>query len=263
MTSETAASVVELTQDGDVLLVTINNPPVNALGAAVRQGLVAAMEQADASAEVKAVLIVGQGKAFIAGADIREFGKPPVAPFLPDVCNRIEACTKPVVAVIHGAALGGGLEIAMAAHYRLALPAAKLGLPEVSLGLIPGAGGTQRAPRLMGVKAAAELMLGGKPLSAKAAQAAGLVDKLEEGTDPVAAGMAYIRELLAQDAPVRATSADQSQLADKAAAHAELEALRADTAKKSRGLFSPLKIIDCVQAAVDLPFAEGLKFERT
>ncbi|MEG0142449.1 MAG: enoyl-CoA hydratase/isomerase family protein, partial [Comamonas sp.] len=118
MTSETAASVVELKQDGDVLLVTINNPPVNALGAAVRQGLVAAMEQADASAAVKAVLIVGQGKAFIAGADIREFGKPPVAPFLPDVCNRIEAYTKPVVAVIHGAALGGGLEIAMAAHYR-------------------------------------------------------------------------------------------------------------------------------------------------
>ena len=262
MTSEAAASVVELKQDGDVLLVTINNPPVNALGAAVRQGLVAAMEQADASAAVKAVLIVGQGKAFIAGADIREFGKPPVAPFLPDVCNRIEACTKPVVAVIHGAALGGGLEIAMAAHYRLALPAAKLGLPEVSLGLIPGAGGTQRAPRLMGVKAATELMLSGSPLSAKAAQAAGLVDKLEEGDDPVAAGLAYARELLAQGAPLRRTSTDQSRLADKASAHAELDTLRAETAKKSRGLFSPLKITDCVQAAVEMPFAEGLAFER-
>ena len=263
MTSETATSVVELKQDGDVLLVTINNPPVNALGAAVRQGLVAAMEQADASAAVKVVLIVGQGKAFIAGADIREFGKPPIAPFLPDVCNRIEACTKPVVAVIHGAALGGGLEIAMAAHYRLALPAAKLGLPEVSLGLIPGAGGTQRAPRLMGVKAATELMLSGSPLSAKAAQAAGLVDKLEEGNDPVAAGLAYARELLAQGAPLRRTSTDQSRLADKAAAHAELDSLRAESAKKSRGLFSPLKVIDCVQAAVDKPFTEGLAFERT
>ena len=262
MTSETAASVVELKQDGDVLLVTINNPPVNALGAAVRQGLVAAMEQADASDAVKAVVIVGQGKAFIAGADIREFGKPPVAPFLPDVCNRIEACRKPVVAVIHGAALGGGLEIAMAAHYRLALPAAKLGLPEVLLGLIPGAGGTQRAPRLMGVKAATELMLSGSPLSAKAAQAAGLVDKLEEGDDPVAAGLAFARELLAQGAPLRRTSTDQSRIADKAAAHAELDALRAETAKKSRGLFSPLKIIDCVQAAVDMPFADGLAFER-
>ncbi|MFN3733022.1 MULTISPECIES: 3-hydroxyacyl-CoA dehydrogenase NAD-binding domain-containing protein [Comamonas] len=262
MTAQASTSVVELRQDGDVLLVSVNNPPVNALGAAVRQGLMAAMEQADASAAVKAVVIVGEGKAFIAGADIREFGKPPVLPFLPDVCNRIEACSKPVVAVIHGAALGGGLEIAMSAHYRLALPGAKLGLPEVLLGLVPGAGGTQRAPRLMGVKAATELMLSGQQIGAKAGLAAGLVDQLEEGTDPVAAGLAYARELLAQGAPLRPVSATPGRLADKAAAQAELDALRADTAKKSRGLFSPLKIIDCVQAALDLPFAEGLKFER-
>lgn len=262
MTAEASTSVVELKQDGDVLLVSVNNPPVNALGAAVRQGLMAAMEQADASAAVKAVVIVGQGKAFIAGADIREFGKPPVQPFLPDVCNRIEACSKPVVAVIHGAALGGGLEIAMSAHYRLALPGAKLGLPEVSLGLVPGAGGTQRAPRLMGVKAATELMLSGQQIGAKAGLAAGLVDKLDDGADPVVAGLAYARELLAQGAPLRPVSATPARLADKAAAQAELDALRADTAKKSRGLFSPLKIIDCVQAALDLPFAEGLKFER-
>ena len=262
MTAEASTSVVELKQDGDVLLVSVNNPPVNALGAAVRQGLMAAMEQADASAAVKAVVIVGQGKAFIAGADIREFGKPPVQPFLPDVCNRIEACSKPVVAVIHGAALGGGLEIAMSAHYRLALPGAKLGLPEVSLGLVPGAGGTQRAPRLMGVKAATELMLSGQQIGAKAGLAAGLVDKLDDGADPVAAGLAYARELLAQGAPLRPVSATPGRLADKAAAQAELDALRADTAKKSRGLFSPLKIIDCVQAALDLPFAQGLKFER-
>ncbi len=262
MTAEASTSVVELKQDGDVLLVSVNNPPVNALGAAVRQGLMAAMEQADASAAVKAVVIVGQGKAFIAGADIREFGKPPVQPFLPDVCNRIEACSKPVVAVIHGAALGGGLEIAMSAHYRLALPGAKLGLPEVSLGLVPGAGGTQRAPRLMGVKAATELMLSGQQIGAKAGLAAGLVDKLDDGADPVASGLAYARELLAQGAPLRPVSATPGRLADKAAAQAELDALRADTAKKSRGLFSPLKIIDCVQAALDLPFAEGLKFER-
>jgi len=262
MTAEASTSVVELKQDGDVLLVSVNNPPVNALGAAVRQGLMAAMEQADASAAVKAVVIVGQGKAFIAGADIREFGKPPVQPFLPDVCNRIEACSKPVVAVIHGAALGGGLEIAMSAHYRLALPGAKLGLPEVSLGLVPGAGGTQRAPRLMGVKAATELMLSGQQIGAKAGLAAGLVDKLDDGADPVAAGLAYARELLAQGAPLRPVSATPGRLADKAAAQAELDALRADTAKKSRGLFSPLKIIDCVQAALDMPFAEGLKFER-
>lgn len=262
MTAQASTSVVELRQDGDVLLVSVNNPPVNALGAAVRQGLMAAMEQADASAAVKAVVIVGEGKAFIAGADIREFGKPPVLPFLPDVCNRIEACSKPVVAVIHGAALGGGLEIAMSAHYRLALPGAKLGLPEVLLGLVPGAGGTQRAPRLMGVKAATELMLSGQQIGAKAGLTAGLVDQLEEGTDPVSAGLAYASELLAQGAPLRPVSATPGRLADKAAAQAELDALRADTAKKSRGLFSPLKIIDCVQAALDLPFAEGLKFER-
>lgn len=262
MTAEASTSVVELRQDGDVLLVSVNNPPVNALGAAVRQGLMAAMEQADASAAVKAVVIVGEGKAFIAGADIREFGKPPVQPFLPDVCNRIEACRKPVVAVIHGAALGGGLEIAMSAHYRLALPGAKLGLPEVSLGLVPGAGGTQRAPRLMGVKAATELMLSGQQIGAKAGLSAGLVDKLDDGADPVAAGLAYARELLAQGAPLRPVSATPGRLADKAAAQAELDVLRADTAKKSRGLFSPLKIIDCVQAALDLPFVEGLKFER-
>ena len=262
MSTEAAASVVETQQDGDVLLVSINNPPVNALGAAVRQGLVAAMEQAEASDTVKAVVIVGQGKAFIAGADIREFGKPPVAPFLPDVCNRIEACTKPVVAVVHGAALGGGLEIAMAAHYRLALPVAKVGLPEVTLGLVPGAGGTQRAPRLMGAKAAAELMLSGKQMGAQAAVDAGLMDKLHEGADPVAAGLAYARELLEQGEPLRPTSGSAGRLADKAAALADLEVLRADTAKKSRGLFSPMKIIDCVQAAVEMPFTEGLAFER-
>ena len=159
-------SVVATRREGDVLVVTIDNPPVNALGVAVRRGLKDAIGQAGADAAVKAVLIVGVGKAFIAGADIREFGKPPQPPSLPEVCNLIEACAKPVVAAIHGPALGGGLEVAMASHYRLALPAARLGLPEVTLGLLPGAGGTQRARRLMGVKAAAELMLSGKPLSA-------------------------------------------------------------------------------------------------
>ncbi|HEY0295550.1 MAG TPA: enoyl-CoA hydratase-related protein, partial [Bordetella sp.] len=156
MSASSPDSVVATRLEGDVLLVTIDNPPVNALGVAVRRGLLDAMAQADADAAVKAVLIVGMGKAFIAGADIREFGKPPLPPSLPEVCNRIEACAKPVVAAIQGPALGGGLEVAMSAHYRLALPAAKLGLPEVTLGLLPGAGGTQRAPRLMGVQAAAE-----------------------------------------------------------------------------------------------------------
>ena len=262
MTSEALASAVQLHQQGDVLVVSVNNPPVNALSAAVRQGLLSAMEQADARAEVKAVLIVGEGKAFIAGADIREFGKPAVPPSLPEVCQRIESCSKPVVVALHGAALGGGLEVALAAHYRLAFPAAQLGLPEVNLGLLPGSGGTQRAPRLMGVQAATELMLSGKPLSGTAALKAGLVDQLVQGTDPVAAGVAYAQALVADKAPVRPTSADLGRLADKAAAQAALDALRAQTAKTARGLFSPLKIIDCVQAALDLPFAEAMQFER-
>lgn len=258
MTNE--ASVVRAVRHGDVQVISICNPPVNALGVAVRQGLKQAIEQAEADAGVRAVLVVGEGKAFIAGADIREFGKPPMPPSLPEVCNQIEASGKLVVAAIHGPALGGGLEVAMSAHYRLALPAAKLGLPEVNLGLLPGAGGTQRAPRLMGVKAAAELMLSGKHLSAKAAQAAGLVDRLAEGDDPVAAGLAYVNELLKQGAPLRRTR--DLAIADKAAALAELDALQADTAKKSRGLFSPLKIVECVRAAVELPFDEGLARER-
>ena len=260
MSSENAASVVQTRLDGEVLVVSIHNPPVNALGQAVRAGLQAAMLQAAADAAVKAVLIVGEGKAFIAGADIREFGKPAVPPSLPEVCNAMEASNKLVVAAIHGAALGGGLEVALSAHYRLALPKALLGLPEVNLGLLPGAGGTQRAPRVMGVKAATELMLSGKHLSAKAAAAAGLVDKLVEGDDATAAGLAYTRELLAAGAPVRRTR--DIEIADKVAALADLEALAIDTAKKARGLFSPMKIIECAKAAVELPFDQGLAKER-
>ncbi|WP_431151903.1 3-hydroxyacyl-CoA dehydrogenase NAD-binding domain-containing protein [Acidovorax facilis] len=255
-----ASSVVTTALQGDVLVVTIDNPPVNALGAAVRQGLLAAMLQAQADAAVAAVLLVGAGKAFIAGADIREFGKPPVAPILPELCRAIENLNKPVVAVLHGAALGGGLEVALSAHYRLALPAATLGLPEVNLGLLPGSGGTQRAPRLMGVQAATALMLSGQPLQAQAALQAGLVDKLVDGTDPLAAGLAYVRELLATNAPVRRTR--DLTIAEPQAALAWLEAQKAETAKKSRGLFSPLKIIECVQAALQLPFDEGMARER-
>ncbi|EJO61932.1 enoyl-CoA hydratase-related protein, partial [Burkholderia multivorans] len=137
-----------------VLVVTIDHPPVNALSADVRRGLADALDAAQADDAIRAVLIVGAGRNFIAGADIREFGKPPVPPSLPDVCARIESSAKPVVVALHGATLGGGLEVALAAHYRLAVPGAKLGLPEVTLGLLPGAGGTQRTPRLIGARAA-------------------------------------------------------------------------------------------------------------
>jgi len=262
MNIEATASVVTTTRLGSVLLVTINHPPVNALSVDVRHGLLAAAQAADADAGVAAVLIVGAGRAFIAGADIREFGKPPMAPSLPEVCSRIEACRKPVVAAIHGPALGGGLEVALSAHYRLAMPDARLGLPEVLLGLLPGAGGTQRAPRLMGVKPALEMMLSGRHLGARDALALGLVDRLGEGTDVLAAGLAYANELVASGAGVRPTRAANAALADKAASQAALDALKADTARKTPGLFSPLKIIEAVQGALDLPFDEAVALER-
>src|SRR3954470_13649768 len=165
----------------DVLIVTSNNPPVNALGAAVREGLVAAIEQGDADETGKAGVIVCRGQTFFAGADITEFGKPMQMPMLPQVVDRIEACTKPVVAAIHGTAFGGGLEVALASHYRVALPSAKLGVPEVKLGLLPGAGGTQRLPRVAGVQKALEMASTGNPIGAKEAYEIGLVDRLIEG----------------------------------------------------------------------------------
>lgn len=252
---------VKTTRSGAVLVATVDNPPVNALGVAVRAGLKAAIEAAEADPAVQAVLIVGAGRAFIAGADIREFGKPPQAPSLPEVCRTIELCSKPVVAAIHGPALGGGLEIALSAHYRVAMPGSKLGLPEVQLGLIPGSGGTQRAPRLAGIQASVELMLSGRHIGADEAVKLGLVDRVGSAADALTEGLAYAGELLARQAPVR-RSCDALALADKAAAQAQLDALKADTAKKSKGLFSPLKIIEAVQGALDLPFDEGMKRER-
>ncbi len=272
MANENVSPAVTTQLHGHVLVITVNNPPVNALSAAVRQGLFAAIEQADAEPDAKAVLIVSEGKTFIAGADIREFGKPPVLPSLPEVCNRIEACNKPVVAALQGAALGGGLEVALGAHYRLALPAVKVGLPEVDLGLMPGAGGTQRAPRLMGVKAAAEFMLSGKPIGAQAALQAGLIDRIVDTANAAAsdgnrpaldAGLAYANELLgtqATGAPVRRVR--DIAIPDPEAALVDLTALAADTAKKSSGLFSPLKIIEAVRASVELPFDDGMALER-
>ena len=260
MTSDASTPVMRARR-GAVLVVTIANPPVNALGVEVRRGLLAAIDAADADPAVTAVLLAGAGRNFIGGADIREFGKPPMAPALPEVCNRIEACSKLVVAAIHGVALGGGLEVALAAHYRLALPTARLGLPEVQLGLLPGAGGTQRTPRLAGASAALDLMLSGRQVGPAEALALGLVDRQAMADDPIEEGLAYIRELQGSAAPVRRTR-DAAGLAQRAQQQAAIDAARSDTARKARGLFSPLKIIDAVQAALDLPFDEGLAVER-
>ncbi|WP_321801608.1 3-hydroxyacyl-CoA dehydrogenase NAD-binding domain-containing protein [Caballeronia sp. J97] len=255
------ATAVQHELRGSVLVVTIDHAPVNALNAAVRRGLIDAIEAADANRSVRAVLIVGAGRNFIAGADIREFGKPAVPPSLPEVCNRIEACGKPVIAAIHGAALGGGLEVALGSHYRIAVPGAKLGLPEVQLGLLPGAGGTQRSARLIGAEAALSLMLSGRHVGAQEALRVGLVDRVGQSDDVFAEGLAYAHELIATQAGPRRTKQARG-LADKEASAAAIAAARAETQKKSRGLLSPLKIVDCVEAALNLPFDEGLRFER-
>ena len=256
------SSAVRTQLHGKILLVTVDNPPVNALGVAVRRGLAAAMDQAEADAGIAAVLIVGAGKSFIAGADIREFGLPPQAPMLTDVCKRIESSKKPVIAAIHGAALGGGLEVAIAAHYRIAVANAKLGLPEVLLGLLPGAGGTQRTPRLIGAAAALDLMLSGRHAGAAEALQLGLIDRLAKSDDTLAEGLAYAQELLAAHAAPR-RSRDATGLADGDASRAAIAAARAEQAKKNRNLFSPHRIVDAVEAALDKPFDEALKFERT
>ena len=260
MTSSSSAAAVRTARHGAVLVATLQNPPVNALAVGLRRGLLQAVDQAESDPDVRALLLVGAGRGFIAGADIREFGQPPQAPLLPEVCNRIEACSKPVVAAIHGPALGGGLEVAMSAHYRLAMADARLGLPEVQLGLIPGSGGTQRAPRLMGLRPAIELMLSGRHLTAKEGLEAGLLDRVSDGAGAEAAGFAYTEELLAAGAGVRPTR--DRGLGDIESARATLKEIKADTASKTRGLFSPLKIVEAVEAGLDLPFEEALRNER-
>ena len=172
---------VTLSTAGTIAILEINNPPVNALSQAVRQGLYDAIIQADADTEITAIVIIGAGRSFPAGADIKEFDQPMQDPQLPDVIDRIENCEKPVVAALHGTALGGGFEIALGSHYRIALPSAQVGLPEIHLGLLPGAGGTQRLPRLCGAAMALEIMLNGTAISAKEALNAGLIDRLVEG----------------------------------------------------------------------------------
>jgi 3-hydroxyacyl-CoA dehydrogenase len=229
----------------------------------VRRALLDAVDAAQADPRVRALLIVGAGRNFIGGADIREFGQPSLAPSLPDLCDRIEGVDKPVIAAIGGAALGGGLEVALAAHYRLALPDAKLGFPEVTLGLMPGAGGSQRAPRLIGAAAALDLMLGGRRIDAAEALALGLVDRVAHAGDALAQGLAYADEVLRAGQGVRRSCDATQGLADRAANRAAIEAARTEVARKSRGLLSPMMIVDAVAAALDKPFDEGLRLERT
>ena len=194
--------LVDFSVVGNVGVITINNPPVNALAQAVRQGIQDGVNQGVADAAVEALVIVGGGRTFIAGADISEFGKPLAAPDLNSVLTSIEDSSKPVVAALHGTALGGGLEVALACHYRCAVAQGEVGLPEVKLGLLPGAGGTQRLPRLVGPEAAADMIISGNPVPAPKAAELGIVDEIVEG-DLTAAAAAYAARLVAEKAPHR------------------------------------------------------------
>ncbi len=255
-------SVAELTIDGDVATVTIDSPPVNALSQAVRDGLKKGVEAAEADGAVKAIVIICAGRTFIAGADITEFGKPPAPPYLPDVLDRIENASKPVVAALHGTALGGGFEVALTAHYRIAVPSAKCGLPEIKLGLIPGAGGTQRLPRLVGVEKALDIILSGTPFGAREAKESGVVDELAEEGKLHESALAYARRLIAEKAPLKKVR-DRSDKLEPARGHPEIfEAIRKANARKFRGFEAWEKAIESVRNAVDLPFDEGVLKER-
>jgi 3-hydroxyacyl-CoA dehydrogenase len=251
-------SPISTRRHGDILIVTSNNPPVNALGHAVREGLVAAIGEADRDEGVKAVVIVCQGQTFFAGADITEFGKPMQMPMLPQVVDIIENCTKPVVAAIHGTAFGGGLEVALASHYRVAAPSAKLGVPEVKLGLLPGAGGTQRLPRVAGVRKALEMAATGNPIGAREAYEAGLVDRLIEG-DLESHAVAYADEVKAVR-PIPKTSERQDKI--EGTDPAVFDAFRKEHARKFKGFEAPEKNIQAIEAAVARPYAEGVLEER-
>jgi 3-hydroxyacyl-CoA dehydrogenase len=241
----------------DVLVIISNNPPVNALGAAVRQGLEAGIKQGLADDTIKAMVIRCDGRTFFAGADITEFGKPFVEPGLPTVVDQIEASTKPVIAAIHGTALGGGCEVTLGCHYRIAVPSAKIGTPEVKLGLLPGAGGTQRIPRIAGVPLALEMTAKGDPISAKKALDAGLIDKLAGEDSLVADAIAFAREKIGTTDLPRASA--RTAKADPEA----VAAFKKENGRKFRGFDAPAANIACVEKASDgSSFTDGIAFER-
>jgi 3-hydroxyacyl-CoA dehydrogenase len=256
------SSPISTRKHGDVLIVMANNPPVNALGHAVREGLVKAIEEADADESVKAVVIACEGQTFFAGADISEFGTPKSFeyPALPQVVDIIENCTKPVVAAIHGTALGGGLEVSLSCHYRVAVPSAKLGVPEVKLGLLPGAGGTQRLPRVAGVEKALEMATSGNPIGAKEAYAIGLVDRLIEG-ELLQHAVAFAEEVR-EARPFPKSSERDDKLAEARANPGLFDAFRKANARKFKGFDAPEYNIRAIEAAVAKPYAEGVLVER-
>lgn len=251
-------SPVTYRRHGEIALIEVDSPPVNALSAAVRRGLTEAVAQLAADPTARAAVLFCAGRTFIAGADVSEFGKPPVPPFLPDVIAAIEAAEKPVIAALHGTVLGGGLEVALGAHYRVALPGTRLGLPEVSLGLLPGAGGTQRLPRAIGLEAAVHLITSGRQIAAAEAAELGLIDMLAEGSDPAAAGIALAERLLAEGRGPRRLS----ELTPPAPQPQLVADLRAKLAGRTGGQVAPLRALDTVAEGLGMTFADGMAHER-
>lgn len=251
-------AVTDLAVEGNVGIITIDSPPVNALSADVRDGVFGAVGRAVADPAVEAIVLICGGRTFIAGADISEFGKPMRGTSLHEVVAALENAPKPVVAAIHGTALGGGLEVALACHYRVAVPSAKLGLPEVKLGLLPGAGGTQRLPRIVGAAKALDMVTSGTPIGAKAALDTGLVDELAAEGALRDGAVAFARKVVAEKRPLRKVR----DLPVKGASPELFAEFRKANARRFRGFEAPEANIKCIEAAATLPFEEGLKRER-
>jgi 3-hydroxyacyl-CoA dehydrogenase len=252
--------VVKLERSDAIAVITVNNPPVNALSAAVRRGIFDCIKSAGSDPQVRAVVLTCAGRTFIAGADITEFGKPPQSPGLGEVISEIENCPKPVVAAIHGTALGGGLEVALGAHFRVATKDAKLGLPEVKLGLLPGAGGTQRLPRAVGPELAVKMIVTGDPIGAAEALKNGLIEEIVE--DPATGGEAFALKVLAEKRPMRRLRDDDSKLVAARADRSIFTDAAAAANKRNRGLEAPLACAEAVSWTLDVPFDEALKKER-
>jgi 3-hydroxyacyl-CoA dehydrogenase len=249
-------SVISTDIRKNIAIVTIDSPPVNALSNAVRSGLCDALKEASNNHDVQAIIMICVGRTFCAGADISEFGKPPIEPTLPDLMDVMDGVSKPLVAAMHGTALGGGFEVALCCHYRIMDINAKVGLPEVNLGLIPGAGGTQRLPRLIGPEAALDMICGGKPITAQKALKIGIADHVCEGS-LLESATEFTHNLLRDKKPVRRISDLACEVENEI-----FETYKTKSEPKFRGFLAPFAAIDAVKAATELSFEEGLKFER-
>jgi len=252
---------VGLQKDGEIAAITVDNPPVNALKQVVRAGLLSTLTQARDDAATRAIVLVGAGRTFIAGADITEFSKPSQPPSLPEIIGLIENSPKPVIAAMHGTPLGGGLELTLACHFRIAAPGTRLGLPEIKLGLIPGAGGTQRLPRLVGMDRAIAMILSGEPVPAQQALADGLIDEIVEG-DLTAAAVAFARRVLAEKRPLRRVRDLEGKIEPLRANPEKFAELAATNTKRSRGLHAPARAIEALRWTLDVPFDEAVTRER-